>query len=78
MRSLSNGTSGSATDVVTSCAAGTGTATWAMGMLFERLVGAEETAGLWAPRSSPSHRARPARCTCTPGRQRPGSCSRAR
>ncbi|TLZ31301.1 MAG: cupin domain-containing protein [Gammaproteobacteria bacterium] len=43
---LSTSTSGSATDVVVSRAAGTGPATWAMGMLFERLVGAEETAGL--------------------------------
>jgi quercetin dioxygenase-like cupin family protein len=32
--------------VAVSCAAGTGPATWAMGMLFERLVGVEETAGL--------------------------------
>jgi Mannose-6-phosphate isomerase len=46
MTNLSVGTSGSATDVVVSRAAGTGPATWAMGMLFERLVGAEETAGL--------------------------------
>jgi quercetin dioxygenase-like cupin family protein len=46
MTNLSAGTSGSATDVVVSRAAGTGPATWAMGMLFERLVGAEETAGL--------------------------------
>src|SRR4029077_8544924 len=46
MMNLSTSTSGSATDVVVSRAAGTGPATWAMGMLFERLVGAEETAGL--------------------------------
>jgi hypothetical protein len=46
MTNLSTGTSGSATDVVVSRAAGTGPATWSMGMLFERLVGAEETAGL--------------------------------
>ena len=46
MTNLSAGTPGSATDVVVSRAAGTGPATWAMGMLFERLVGAEETAGL--------------------------------
>ena len=46
MTNLSTGTSGSATDVVVSRAAGTGPATWAMGMLFERLAGAEETAGL--------------------------------
>jgi mannose-6-phosphate isomerase-like protein (cupin superfamily) len=45
MTNLSVGASGSATDVVVS-AAGTGPATWAMGMLFERLAGAEETAGL--------------------------------
>jgi mannose-6-phosphate isomerase-like protein (cupin superfamily) len=46
MTNLSTGTSGSDTDVVVSRAAGTGPATWAMGMLFERLAGAEETAGL--------------------------------
>ena len=46
MTNVSTGTSGSATDVVVSRAAGTGPATWAMGMLFERLVGAEETGGL--------------------------------
>ena len=46
MTNLSTGTSGSATDVVVSRAAGTGQATWAMGMLFEHLVGAGETAGL--------------------------------
>src|SRR6201995_6041229 len=46
MTNLSVGTSGSATDVVVSRAAGTGPATWSMGMLFERRVGAEETAGL--------------------------------
>src|ERR1700729_1998647 len=46
MTNPSTGTSGSATDVVVSRAAGTGQATWAMGMLFERLAGAEETAGL--------------------------------
>jgi quercetin dioxygenase-like cupin family protein len=46
MMNLSTSTSGSATDVVVSRAAGTGPPTWAMGMLFERLVGAEETAGL--------------------------------
>jgi hypothetical protein len=45
MMNLSVGASESATDVVVS-AAGTGPATWAMGMLFERLAGAEETAGL--------------------------------
>src|ERR1700750_495458 len=49
MTNLSVGTSGSATDVVVSRAAGTGPATWAMGMLFERLGGAEETAGLLGP-----------------------------
>jgi quercetin dioxygenase-like cupin family protein len=39
--------SGPATeDVVVARAAGTGSATWAMGMLFEHLVGAEQTAGL--------------------------------
>jgi quercetin dioxygenase-like cupin family protein len=43
---LPAGPPGSATDVVVSRAAGTGPATWAMGMLFERLAGAEETAGL--------------------------------
>ena len=42
MTNLSTSTSGSATDVVVSRAAGTGPATWAMGMLFERLAGAEE------------------------------------
>jgi mannose-6-phosphate isomerase-like protein (cupin superfamily) len=46
MTNLPTGTSGSATDVVVSRAAGTGPATWAMGMLLERLVGPEETAGL--------------------------------
>ena len=46
MTNLSTGMSGSATDVMVSCAAGTGSATWAMGMLFERLVGAEETVGV--------------------------------
>jgi mannose-6-phosphate isomerase-like protein (cupin superfamily) len=46
MTNLPVGPSGSATDVVVSRAAGTGPATWAMGMLFERLAGAEETAGL--------------------------------
>jgi mannose-6-phosphate isomerase-like protein (cupin superfamily) len=46
MTDLSAGTSGPATDVVVSRAAGTGPATWAMGMLFERLAGAEQTAGL--------------------------------
>src|SRR6201982_1228623 len=46
MTNLSAGTSGSATDVVVSCTAGTGPATWAMGMLFERLAGAEETGHL--------------------------------
>src|SRR5690349_21880144 len=46
MTNLSVGTPRSATDVVVSRAAGTGPATWSMGMLFERLVGAEETAGL--------------------------------
>ena len=38
--------SGTATDVVVARPAGTGPATWAMGMLFERLAGAEETGGL--------------------------------
>ena len=38
MTNLSVGTSGSATDVVVSRAAGTGPATWAMGMLFEASV----------------------------------------
>jgi quercetin dioxygenase-like cupin family protein len=38
--------SGATADVVAARPAGTGPATWAMGMLFERLVGAEETAGL--------------------------------
>ena len=37
---------GSAADVVVSRAADSAPATWAMGMLFERLAGAEETAGL--------------------------------
>ncbi len=37
---------GPATDVVVSRAADTSPATWAMGMLFERLAGAEETLGL--------------------------------
>ena len=46
MTDLSAGPPGSAADVVVSRAAGTGPATWAMGMLFERLAGAEETAGL--------------------------------
>jgi hypothetical protein len=46
MMNLPADTPGSATDVVVSRAAGTGPATWAMGMLFERLAGAEETAGL--------------------------------
>ena len=46
MTNLSTGTSGSASDVVVRRAVGTGPATWAMGMLFERMVGAEETAGL--------------------------------
>ena len=46
MTNLSTGMSGSATDVVVSRAAGTGPATWAMGMLFERLVGAEDTGSL--------------------------------
>ena len=46
MTNLSTGTSGSATDVVVGGTAGTGKATWAMGMLFERLAGAGETAGL--------------------------------
>jgi mannose-6-phosphate isomerase-like protein (cupin superfamily) len=46
MANPSTGPAGSATDVVVSRAAGTGPATWAMGMLFERLAGAEETAGL--------------------------------
>ncbi len=35
-----------AADAVISRAAGTGPATWAMGMLFERLAGAQETGGL--------------------------------
>ena len=46
MTNLSTGMPGSATDVVVSRAAGTGPATWAMGMLFERLVGAEDTGSL--------------------------------
>ena len=46
MTNLSTGTPGSATDVVVSRAAGTGPATWAMGMLFEHLAGPGETAGL--------------------------------
>jgi mannose-6-phosphate isomerase-like protein (cupin superfamily) len=37
---------GTTTDVVVARPAGTGAATWAMGMLFERLAGAEETGGL--------------------------------
>src|ERR1700748_2759656 len=45
MMNLSAGSSGSATDVVVS-AAGTGPATWAMGVLFERLAGAERPPGL--------------------------------
>ena len=43
---LPAGTRESATDVIVSRAAGTGPATWAMGMLLERLTGAEETGGL--------------------------------
>src|ERR1700745_2095341 len=46
MMNLSTATPGSATDVAVSRAAGTGPATWAMGMLFERLAGTEETGGL--------------------------------
>lgn len=46
MAKLPSGAPGTAADVVVSTAAGTGPATWAMGMLFERLVGAEETAGV--------------------------------
>jgi mannose-6-phosphate isomerase-like protein (cupin superfamily) len=38
--------SGPAADVVVSRSAETGPATWAMGMLFERLAGADETGGL--------------------------------
>ena len=78
MTNLSTGTFVSAPDVVVSRAAGTGPATWSMGMLFERLVGAEETAGLLGASVVTQPPARPARCTCTPGRRRPGSCSRAR
>src|ERR1700746_4178920 len=46
MTNLPVGTPGSAPNVAVSCAAGSGPATWAMGMLFERLAGPEETAGL--------------------------------
>jgi mannose-6-phosphate isomerase-like protein (cupin superfamily) len=46
MTNLPADTPGSATDVAVSRAAGTGPATWATGMLSERLAGAEETAGL--------------------------------
>ena len=46
MTNLPAGTPGSGADVVVSRAAGTGPAIWSMGMLLERLVGAEETAGL--------------------------------
>ncbi len=45
MTNLPANTPGSASDGVISRAAGTGPATWAMGMLFERLAGADETAG---------------------------------
>ena len=57
MTNLSTGTSGSATDVVVSRAAGTGPATWAMGMLFERLVGAQISGRVgWGGVKSPGSR----------------------
>ena len=71
MMNLPADTPGSATDTVVSRAAGTGPATWAMGMLFERLAGAEETAGLLGASvvTQPPGQARPR--AVMPGRERP-------
>ena len=59
-------------------AAGSGTASWALGGLFETLVAGVETDGLLGVSlvTQPAGTAPP--CTCTPARPRPGTSFPAR